>query len=129
MEAENFFELHNFEIDYQNDRKVSQRINIKSGKDGDAHIRTIFNEPYTADKAVYDVDIRYFAGSTGSEQYQLLINGKDVGDPWNSSDVDDQWKTYSISNVTINDGDTIMMKVYKEVGNEVKLDYIELNLK
>jgi hypothetical protein len=129
IEAENFFELENFEIDFRNDRKVSQRISVISGKGSYGHIKTVFNEPYTSQKANYHVDIRYFDGSSESSQFQLYINEKAVGMDWNSSDNDDKWKTHSISEVSINDGDIIMVQVELASGNSAKLDYVQLNLK
>jgi len=129
IEAENFFALENFEIDYQNDRKVSQRINVKSVEESYGHIKTTFNEPYTADMAEYNVDIRYFDGSTGSSQFQFLINNKPVGDPWDSSENDNTWKTHSIADVTINDSDIIKVQITQDSGNIAKLDFVQLNLK
>ncbi|KPL15558.1 MAG: hypothetical protein AMS26_07375 [Bacteroides sp. SM23_62] len=106
IEAENFFALDHFEIDYKNDRRVSQRISIRSDSEGTSRISTIFKEPYTAPEAFYDVDIRYYDRPDATIQLQLYIENIPIRESFTIHGSRDAWHTF-----TVND------------------DYIQLNLK
>jgi CubicO group peptidase (beta-lactamase class C family) len=118
LEAENFRVLDNYEVEYRNERAVSHRINLKAtGTKG--RIATRFRQPYTAPHAVYDVGVRY----NGSARFVLAVNG--VDGVWSAVSGDGEWKTHTIQDVPIRDGDEISL----HVEGEVRLDYIQLNRK
>lgn len=127
LEAENFFELDHFEIDYRNDRKVSQRISVKSNTDEPCSISTIFKEPYTSPEANYDVEIRYFDKQDAIIQLQLYIEKEPVKEPITIQGKMDAWNTLTVGNIKIRDGEEIMLSVKSSKGNS-QLDYIQLNL-
>lgn len=59
IEAENFQHLDGYELEYRTDRSASHRLNIKRTNGTAGQIRTRFDQPYTAVRARYDVDVRY----------------------------------------------------------------------
>ncbi len=127
IEAENFKILDNFVVDPRSDRGASHRLSVKQAKAGAAAIRTPFNQPYTADRALYDVDVRYFDQKNGQCRFALYVNGQPQGSPWNTSQDSDQWKTHTIVDVTVATGDQIMVEVQSDGGQISKLDYVQLN--
>lgn len=129
IEAENFQILENYDIDFANDRNVSHRLCIQRGKDDIGRIKTPFNQPYTADKGRYDVSIRYYDEKQGQSQFSFYIHGIQNGKSWNAANDNDQWITYTISDVTIRSGDEIMVEVQCNMGEKAKLDYVEIVLK
>ena len=106
MEAENFFLLDNAEVDYRNDRLVSQRISVRSITDGTSRITTIFREPYTAREANYDVDIRYFEQLDGPQQLCLYIDQVPVEVGLTVCGRKDAWNTFTVRNVVVREGDS-----------------------
>jgi hypothetical protein len=129
IEAENFFNLAHFEIDYRNDRRVSQRISIISEPVEQSRISTIFNEPYTAPEAIYDVDIRYFDQQEAIIQLQMYINNEPASEPFIIPANNNEWDTFTIEDVKIEDGSMIMLNVRSDEGYQCQFDYIQLNLK
>ncbi len=127
MEAENFRTLDNYDVEYLNDRQVSQRINLKLASLTGGRIATPFDEPYTASSARYDVDVRYFDEEDGRCAYRLVVDGEPQGDAWKASGDDESWRTQTIPDVTISRGDEIMVEVRADGGEYGKLDYVQLN--
>jgi len=94
IEAENFRTFENYTVENHNDRRASHRLSVRfknlplraAGKASMAtgHIRTSFNQPYTAERALYDVDIvcgkaqpgklRKTAGNGKPKQSQMLLS-------------------------------------------------------
>jgi hypothetical protein len=128
IEAENFLDLDEFEVDYRNDRRVSQRISIISRPVVKSKISTIFKEPYTAPEALYDVDIRYFDKQDAKIQLHLFIDKEPVSEPLTIPGKKEAWNTFTIKDVKIEDGSEIMVNVRSSEGYKCQLDYIQLNL-
>jgi len=128
IEAENFQKLDNFLVEHRNDRKVSHRINLKLARITTGRIRTRFEQPYTAGKARYDVDVRYFDEKDGKCRLSLLVNDRQKGSSWYASKDNDQWATHTIEDITISAGDEIMLEVRGDAGEYGKLDYVQLNV-
>jgi hypothetical protein len=128
IEAENFLKLDNYDLEHRNNRSVSHRINVKLETITKGRIRTYFDQPYTADKARYDVEVRYFDEKNGKCQLSLFVNGRQNGSSWYASKDNDEWTTHTIEDVTINAGDEIMVEVRGDPGEYGKLDYVQLNL-
>jgi len=127
IEAENFLTLDNYDVEHRNDRNVSHRINVKLARIAAGRISTHFDEPYTADKARYDVDVRYFDEKDGRSRLSFYVNGRQQGSSWCASEDNNQWTTHTIEGVTISAGDEITVKVEGDAGEYGKLDYVQLN--
>ena len=107
IEAENFLTLDHYNIEHRNDRNVSHRINVKLASITTGRIHTHFDQPYIADKALYDIDVRYFDEKDGRCQFRLYVNGEQKGSSWHASKDNDEWTTYTIEDVVIDAGDEI----------------------
>ena len=129
FEAENFLALENFEVEHRNDRRASQRLSVRLTSSGRGTIRTPFNQPYTAESACYDVDVRYFDAKAGPSRLALLVNGSRQGDSWGASKNNDQWTTQTVPDVTVKSGDEITVAARGEGGRYAKLDYVQFNRK
>ena len=127
IEAENFRTLENYAVEYRNDRKASKRLSVRLSSIGNGRISTPFDEPYTVKSGLYDVEIRYFDEKDGRSEITLLINGVVKGQPWRSSEDNNQWTSHTISDVVINSGDEITVQVQGESNEHIKLDYVQLN--
>jgi hypothetical protein len=141
IEAENFRTLDNFAVDDRNDRRASHRLSVKLTSIATGRIRTPFDQPYTADKALYDVEIRYCDQRGGRCQFAFYVNGERKGSPWLASKDADGWTTHTIEDVTVASGDEIMVEVSRVEGvppsnrgqdardttPSGKLDYVQLD--
>ena len=128
IEAENFSDLGDFDIDYRNDREVSQRISIKTKPLRESGITTIYKEPYTAVEGSYDVDIRYYGRLDETVQVQLFIDQKPVGQPLTLQGEKNAWETLTMKEIKIGDGSEILV-VFKSTEDSIyQLDYIQLNM-
>lgn len=127
IEAENFRTLENYAVEYRNDRRASKRLSVRPLSIGNGRISTPFDEPYTTRNGRYDVEVRYFDEKDGRSELKLCINGTTQGGPWRSSADNNQWASHTISNVAINSGDEITVQTRSQAGENVKLDYVQLN--
>jgi hypothetical protein len=129
IEAENFRTLDNFLVEPSNDRNVSHRLSVKKAKAGVGRIRTSFDQPYTADSALYDVEVRYFDAKGGRCQVSLSVSGVRKGAPWSASKDTGEWTTHTIADVAVASGDEITVEVQGGAAESSKLDYVQLDLK
>lgn len=128
LEAENFRTLHNYEVEYRDDRQASQRINLKLAGVGDGRVCTAFDEPYTPGSARYDVDVRYLDEAGGQCAFALYVNGTQRGAVWRASGDDGRWRTQTIRGLTINTGDEITVEARGDGAEQGRLDHVQLNL-
>lgn len=129
IEAENFRTLENYSVDNRNDRFASHKLSVKLNNMATGCIRTPFDQPYTADRALYDVEVRYFDEKAGQCQFALYVRVVQKGLAWQASKDIEEWMTHTISNVTIGSGDEIMVEIKADAGEYGKLDYVQLNYK
>jgi hypothetical protein len=129
LEAENFLDLDQYEIEFRNDRAVSHRINVQLAGGARGRIRTPFLEPYTAPAAWYDVEVRYFDEKDGQSRLTLYVNNDPQGESWTASSDNESWLTRTIPGVAIRAGDEIAVEIEGERGESGKLDYVQLNYK
>ena len=129
IEAENFLILTNFKVDSRSDRQASHRLSVRFAGTARGSISTPFNQPYTTESGHYDVEVRYFDAKDGQGELKLLINGQVKGEPWSSSEDNNQWTSHTISDVVISSGDEITVQAHGQSGENVKLDYVQLNYK
>jgi hypothetical protein len=129
IEAENFRTLEDYTVENRNDRRASHRLSARLTNMSTGRIRTPLDQPYTADKALYDVEVRYFDEKAGRCRFGLYVNDVQKGSPWHASKDSGEWTTHTISDVTIGSGDEIMVEVKADPGEHGKLDYVQLNYK
>ncbi len=129
IEAENFRTLENYTVDGRNDRRTSHRLSVRLNNMTTGQIRTPFDQPYTADRALYDLEVRYFDEKAGRCKFGLYVNGVQKGSPWDASKDMGQWTIHTVSNVTIASDDEIMVVVKADAGESGKLDYVQFNYK
>lgn len=129
IEAENFLDLDNFEVEHRSDRRASHRLSVRLAGKGRGRIRTPFNQPYTAQNASYDVEVRYFDAKAGPSRLVLMVNGSRQGDFWAGSKNNDEWTTQTIPDVTVSSGDQIVVVAQGDGPGFAKLDYVQLNRK
>jgi hypothetical protein len=143
IEAENFRTLENYTVDISNDRNTSHRLSVRLNNTAAGCIRTPFDQPYTADRALYDVEVRYFDEKAGRCQFALYVNGVQKGPAWQASKNSGQWATHTVSDITIASADEIMVEVSRVEGvppsnrgqdardttESGRLDYVQLNYK
>jgi len=127
IEAENFRTFDNYSVDNRSDRRASHRLSARLKKPSIGHIRTPFDQPYTPDSGLYDVVVRYFDEKDGHSELKLYINGVQKGRSWKASADINSWQSKTITNVPINVGDEIMVKVKGDGGETGRLDYLQLN--
>ena len=129
IEAENFLALDNFEVEQRNDRSASHRLSVGLAGNGRGRVSTPFNQPYTAESARYDIDVRYFDAKEGQCRLVLLVNGNVQGDSWFASENNDQWATKTIPDVAVKSGDSIAVVAQGRRSGYTKLDYVQFNRK
>lgn len=124
LEAENFAELDRYGIDNRHHRGASHGLcAMPVNGTTDGRLRTKFNEPYTADSARYDVQIRYFDEPNHSCEMTLSVNGMSQGRPWKLSGNGKGWTTHTVHDVSIASGDVISLQVQ---AYPVPVDFVEL---
>jgi hypothetical protein len=125
IEAENFRQLEGFVLEDRNDANASHRLHVKLvTATGTGRVQTPFEEPFIANTARYDVEVRFRAGPSGLGRYVLLVNGTAVGPSWHDAARDERWQSHTIPDVAVGRGDSIAVKVEGAEGG--KLDYVEL---
>jgi hypothetical protein len=124
IEAENFLHLEGYELEYRNDRTASHRVHVKQTKGAVGHIRARLDQPYTAARAHYDVEVRYFDEKDSRCRYVLSVNGAVQGAAWESAGKGEGWTTQTIRGVEVRTGDEIKVAVEGAPG---RLDYVQLN--
>ena len=129
LEAENFLALDNFKVEQRNDRTASHRLSVRLAGGQRGRLSTPFNQPYTAESDVYDVDVRYFNAKEGQCRLVLLVNGSVQGESWFASANNDQWATKTIPDVTVKSGDSITVVAQGRRSGYTKLDYVQFNRK
>lgn len=123
LEAENFQKLDGFDLEFRNDRTASHRVHIKQTGSEGGKIATRFDEPYTARRGRYDVDVRYFDDGKSLSRFALLINGVPQGSPWADGKATG-WTTHTIRDVQLGIGDEVGVGAK---GPASRLDYVQFN--
>jgi hypothetical protein len=124
LEAENFRHLEGYDLEDRNDKSASHRLNVSRVKPDAGFIRTRFDEPYTAARGSYDVDVRYLDEREQPCRFEFFVNGVAQGAAWKSSGMSDGWATHTLAAVEIRAGDEITIATSGPAG---RLDYVQLN--
>ena len=118
-----------YEVEYLDDRTISHRTAVRRSSPATGSIRTPFHQPYTAPSGRYDMDVRYLAAGSGRSRFALYVNGGLQGAAWEASAEDAAWRTRTIPDVRISEGDEISVEVQGHGTEYGKLDYVQLNYK
>jgi predicted amidohydrolase len=127
LEAESF-QFENYVAPSQRlGSAVSQRgaAQLDRGKQ-EGSIRSVFNQPY-APSGRYDIDVRYFDASEGRCELTLVVAGAQQGEPLTKTSHTGEWQTWKVSNVAVNAGDEIAVKVKADGKHTGQLDYVQFN--
>lgn len=131
LEAENFRYFEGCALEDRKDKRASHQLNtrlapVTTAQPATGRIRTVFDEPFTAARARYDVEIRYLDEKDSPSRFALFINGKPQGAPWQSNGQGRGWTSQIIQNVELSAGDEIRVDLEGFPG---RLDYMQLNLR
>jgi hypothetical protein len=124
LEAENFRRLDGFAVEYLNDKKASQTLQValKGGTRG--RIATAFDEPFAPTEGRCTVDVRFFDEAGTRSRFTLFVNGAAQGSAWESAGTGKGWTTHTEHDIAIRAGDEIAVAVE---GAPARLDYVQLN--
>jgi hypothetical protein len=136
IEAESFVTLEGYEMDIT-DRSptpqpaaaqvMSHRTGIKPKEGVEAgRIRTGFRQPYTAERARYDAEVRYFDEAGKRARFALVVKGAAQGRVFESAGTGLGWTSHTLQDVEVGSGDEIGLDVS---GSPARLDYVQLNLR
>jgi len=128
LEAENFRHLEGFALEDRNDRNASHSLNVKLAGVVTGRITTLFDEPYTADEARYDIEVRYAPPTTGAARFSLLVNGTPTGPNWQDGAANVTWHSHTMRNVAVRRGDRLTVALETD-GGIARLDYLELTMR
>ena len=125
LEAENFRDLSGCAVESRNDRTASHRLNVRviEGQDA-ASLSTRFDEPFTSQAGLYDLEVRYFDEKKSRPRFALFINGEPRGAWWEAEGDGNGWRTKQIPNASVRTGDKIRVDVQ---GTGARVDYVQLN--
>jgi predicted amidohydrolase len=123
LEAENFRQLDGFAVEFFNDKKSSQHLQValKSGARG--RIATVFDEPFAPRDGSCSIDVRFTDEAGSRSLFTLLVNGTPQGETWESSGEGKGWTTRTLRDVPIHAGDEIAVEVQ---GAPSRLDFVQL---
>jgi hypothetical protein len=124
LEAENFRDLDAYEVEDRNDKTASHALAVKRAAGAGGRIATPFDEPYTATRGRYDVEVRYGDELEHPSRFTLLINGVAAGPSWGSPGASRGWATRTLHDLEIRTGDAIAVVTQGAPG---RLDYVQLD--
>jgi hypothetical protein len=123
IEAENSQSLTGVKLEDKNDRDASHRLQVARTGDGPSgRITTRFAQPYAASRARYNVEVRYQSDKEQPSRFTVFRNGEAVGQPLDSQNEGQGWKSLTIEDIELSLGDEIAI----EVNGNARLDYVEL---
>lgn len=124
IEAENFRHLDGFAVEYTNDKKASQTLQVALEESARGRIATSFDEPFAPVSGRCAVEVRYLDVAGRRNRFVLLINGVAQGKAWDSAAEGKGWTTHSIRDVALRRGDEIAVQAE---GAPARLDFVQLN--
>ena len=126
LEAENFDSLENCSLVTMG-RQASQNVAVRMSDAPRGVIRTEFHEIFAAQSGRYEAGIQHRTGGTGEAAFTVRINGIPQGGGWKTSAGDNQWKTHTVKEVFLSQGDAIEVEVQADGKARGELDFIQLN--
>jgi hypothetical protein len=125
LEAENCTLLDGFAVESTEDRSVSHRLcvaplpHLPKGV-----LRTVFDEPYTAESALYDLTLRCFLQSGQSCNFRCTV-GNQMPVSWSLTGNSTGWLEHTVHDVSVGRGDSITLEMEN---NLPRVDYLQLRL-
>jgi hypothetical protein len=124
IEAENFRHLDGFTVEYTNDRKASQTLQVALTNGIRGHIATAFSEPFAPAAGRGTVDVRFLDEARGRSRFAFLVCGVRQGDAWESAGKGGGWTTHTLRDIALRSGDEIAVNVE---GAPARLDYVQVD--
>jgi hypothetical protein len=106
LEAENFSLLENC-APVTLGRQASQDVAVRMADAPMGLIRTEFRELHAAPSGRYEAAVQYRDAGNGAAAYVLRINGVPQGDAWKASTDGNTWKSHTVKDVFLAQGDVI----------------------
>lgn len=125
LEAENFTLLENC-APVNAGRQASQNVTVRMSDAPRGLLRTEFHEIHAAESGRYDVSVQYRRASNGAAAYVLRINGIPQGDGGRATADDNAWKSHTIKDVVLAQGDTIEIEVRGDGKDRGEIDFVQL---
>lgn len=125
LEAENFSLLENC-VPVAVGRQASQDAAVRMSDAPQGSIRTEFHEIYAAQSGRYGASVQYRDAGSGAAIFRLRINGVPQGGAWRASADDNAWKSHTVKEVFLSQGDVIEVEVRPNGKDRGELDSIQL---
>jgi len=125
LEAENFSLLENC-VPVAVGRQASQDAAVRMSDAPQGSIRTEFHEIYAAQSGRYGASVQYRDAGSGAAIFRLRINGVPQGGDWRASADDNAWKSHTVKEVFLSQGDVIEVEVRPDGKDRGELDSIQL---
>jgi hypothetical protein len=121
LEAENFSFLENCSA-VTVGKQASQNVSVRASDAPQGLIRMEFREIYAAPS---EVTIQYRDTNNGAAAYRLRVNGVPQGE-WKADADDNMWKSYTLKEVLLSQGDVIEIEVRPDGKDRGELDFVQL---
>jgi len=125
LEAENFTLLENG-APVTIGKQVSQNVIVRMSEAPKGALRTEFHEIYAAPGGRYEIGVQYRDATDGAATYVLRICGTSQGDTWKASADDNAWKSHTVKEVFLSQGDVIEVEVQGDGKDRGELDFVQL---
>jgi hypothetical protein len=125
LEAENFSLLENC-VPVTVGKQASQSVAVRMSDTPKGLIRTDFHEIYAAQSGRYEVSIQYRETNSSAATCTLRINGVPQGDAWKTSGNDNTWKSHTVKEVLLSQGDMIEIEAATKARQQGELDFVQL---
>ena len=125
LEAESFSGLEGFQVVSTADRSVSHGLCVE-GAEGVSRgfLRTLFDEPYTAEEATYELLLRYYLDGKGACRFRMIV-GDNAPVDWALAPQSPTWVNHTLPSRQIKRGDAVVLELE---GNLPRIDYVELRM-
>jgi len=125
LEAENFRVLENC-LPVEASKRASQNVLVRLAAGAKGVLRTEFDEIHTAPSGRYEVGVQYRGGGAGETTFALRINGRPQGAAWQASAGQKAWKSHTVTEVFLSQGDAIEIAMQAEGQGWGEVDFVEL---
>jgi hypothetical protein len=125
LEAENFSVLENC-LPVEASKRASQNVLVRLAAGAKGILRTEFDEIHTAPSGRYAVGVQYRGGGTGETTFALRINGTPQGAEWKAAAGQKAWKSHTVTEVFLSQGDAIEIAMQSEGKGRGEVDFVEL---
>jgi hypothetical protein len=125
LEAESFSLLENF-VPVSAGRQASQNVLVRLSDASRGIIRTEFREIHAAQSGRYSLGVQYRNPGAGDMVFTVRIEGVPQGDEWRAPARDSAWKTHTVKEVFLSQGDAIEIEVRADRKGRGEIDFVQL---